>query len=81
MASNDWIVSGKLTESGHAMLANDPHLQHLEPSLFYLMHLKGAGIDAFGAAFAGVPYPVLAHTRKLAWGATTPPADVAVSFE
>lgn len=75
-ASNNWIVSGKITESGRAMLANDPHLEHMEPSLFYPMHIKGAGMDAFGVAFAGVPYPVLGHTRKLSWGATTPPADV-----
>jgi penicillin amidase len=54
--SNNWIVSGKLTESGHAILANDPHLNHLEPSLFYLMHLQGAGFDAMGAAFPGIPY-------------------------
>ena len=76
LASNNWVVSGKLTESGNAMLANDPHLEHIEPSLFYLMHLKSKDIDAFGAAFAGVPFPVLGHTRKLSWGATTPPADV-----
>jgi len=76
MASNDWIVSGKLTESGHAMLANDPHLEHMEPSLFYPIHLQGAGIDAYGVAFAGVPFPVLGHTRKISWGATTPATDV-----
>jgi penicillin amidase len=75
-ASNNWIVMGKLTESGDAMLANDPHLEHMEPSLFYPMHIKAGEIDAFGVAFAGVPYPVLGHTRKLSWGATTPPADV-----
>jgi penicillin G amidase len=74
--SNNWIVSGKMTESGRAILANDPHLNHLEPSLFYLMHLKGAGIDVYGATFPGNPYVVLGHNRKLAWGATTSRADV-----
>jgi penicillin amidase len=76
MGSNNWIIAPKLSATGRALLANDPHLQHLEPSLFYLMHLKGAGIDAFGAAFPGIPYIVLGHTRKLAWGATTSRADV-----
>jgi len=75
-ASNNWIVMGKMTESGNAMLANDPHLGHMQPSLFYPMHIKAGKIDAFGVAFAGVPYPVLGHTRELSWGATTPPADV-----
>jgi len=75
-ASNNWVVAGKLTENKHAMLANDPHLEHMQPAYFYPMHIKSGNIDAFGVAFAGVPYPVLGHTRKLAWGLTTPPADV-----
>lgn len=74
--SNNWIVSGKLTETGNAMLANDPHLNHLEPSLCYLMHLNCPGINAYGATFPGNPYIVLGHNRRLAWGATTSRADV-----
>ncbi len=76
MASNNWIVSPKLTESGNAMLCNDPHLTHIQPSLFYMMRLKGAGFDSYGVTFPGNPYTVLAHTRKLSWGATTSSADV-----
>ena len=76
LASNNWIVSGRMTQNGQALLANDPHLSHIEPSLFYLMHVKGAGYDSFGAGFPGQPYTVLGHTRKLAWGATTSIADV-----
>ncbi|MFO8058551.1 MAG: penicillin acylase family protein, partial [bacterium] len=76
IGSNNWVVSGKLTESGAAMLVNDPHLQHVEPSLFYMMRLKGAGYNAYGVTFAGNPYVVLGHTRKLGWGATTSRADV-----
>jgi len=75
LASNDWVVSGKLTENGHAMLANDPHLTHIEPSLFYIMHVKGAGFDAYGVTFPGNPYVVLGHARKLSWGCTTSMAD------
>jgi len=76
MASNNWVVSPKLTESGNAMLCNDPHLSHNEPSLFYMMRLKGAGFDSYGVTFPGNPYIVLGHTRKLSWGATTSIADV-----
>jgi len=75
LASNNWAVSGKLTKNGSAILCNDPHLVHIEPSLFYLMHIKGAGFDAYGVAFPGAPYIVLGHTRKLAWAATTSRAD------
>lgn len=76
LGSNNWIVSGKFTASGKPMLANDPHLQHIQPSLFYMMHVKGAGYDAFGVTFPGNPYLALGHTRKLAWGSTTSRADV-----
>jgi len=75
-ASNNWAVSGKLTTDGNAILCNDPHLEHLQPSLFYLMRIKGAGFDTYGVAFPGEPFLVLGHTRKLAWAATTTEADV-----
>jgi penicillin amidase len=75
-ASNNWIIGPKLTATGTAMLANDPHLTHIQPSLVYLMHIKGAGYDCYGATFPGNPYLVLGHTRKLAWGETTTAADV-----
>ncbi len=74
--SNNWIVMGSMTESGNAILSNDPHLSHIEPSLFYLMRIKGCGYDAYGVTFPGCPYVVLGHARKLAWGATTSRADV-----
>lgn len=74
-ASNNWVVGPKLTATGTAMLANDPHLVHLEPSLCYALHLKGAGYDAYGVAFPGQPYVVMGHTRRLAWGATVTGAD------
>jgi len=76
LASNNWAVMGKLTKDGFAILCNDPHLSHMEPSLFYLMRVKGAGFDTFGVAFPGTPYLALGHTRKLAWAATTTRADV-----
>ncbi len=74
-ASNNWVVGPSMTETGTAMLANDPHLVHIEPSLCYVMHLKGAGIDAYGVAFPGQPYIVMGHTRKLSWGATVTMGD------
>jgi len=76
MGSNNWVVAGKHTVSGKPMLANDPHLQHIEPSLFYLMRIKGAGYDCMGITFPGSPYVVLGRGRKFAWGATTSRADV-----
>jgi len=75
-ASNNWVVGPSITETGTAMLANDPHLVHIEPSLCYVMHMKGAGYDAYGVAFPGQPFIVMGHTRWLSWGATVTGADV-----
>ncbi len=75
LASNNWVVSGKLTQSGNAILANDPHLQHIQPSLTYLMHIKGAGWDVIGATMPGLPTIMFGHTRKLSWGITVSMAD------
>ncbi len=76
IASNNWVVGPKVTATGTAMMANDPHLFHIEPSLCYVMHLKGAGFDSYGVVFPGQPYIVMGHTRKISWGATVTSADV-----
>ena len=76
VASNNWAATGKATTDGNAILCNDPHLAHMQPSMFYLMRVKGAGFDTYGVAFPGEPYLVLGHAPKLAWALTTARADV-----
>lgn len=39
IGSNSWVVDGKHTTSGKALLANDPHLAPMLPSLWYQMGL------------------------------------------
>jgi len=75
-ASNNWVAGPKVTETKTAFLANDPHLVHIQPSLCYVMHLRGAGYDAYGVVFPGQPYIVMGHGRHMSWGATVTGADV-----
>jgi penicillin amidase len=75
-ASNNWVVSGARAVRGKPILANDPHLPHLAPSVFHLIHLSGAGYDTIGASFPGVPLVILGHNRHVAWAATNNQADV-----
>ncbi|HUT55120.1 MAG TPA: penicillin acylase family protein [bacterium] len=75
-ASNNWALAPKMTATGTAMLENDTHLFHMEPSIWYMSHVKGAGFDSYGAMFPGTPFHALGHTRSLAWAATTSIADV-----
>ena len=69
--SNNWAVTGDLSQSGHPMLATDPHQPHSIPNTFFYVHLHAGEWDAFGAAFPGVPYFMMGFTNEIAWGLTT----------
>ena len=74
--SNEWAVSGAHTQTGLPLLANDPHLELDTPSTFYPIHLTTGRIDVIGNGFVGVPFVVLGHSDRIAWGAATNPMDV-----
>ncbi len=76
VGSNNWVVSGKHTQSGKPLLANDPHLQNSIPALWYLARIKGDKIDAQGATFPGLPFVILGNNKNIAWGVTNMQADV-----
>jgi penicillin amidase len=56
--SNNWVIAGRLTETGKPILANDPHRPITLPSLRYIVHLNcppaigssSSGDDRTGAA-------------------------------
>ncbi|MCC7123982.1 MAG: penicillin acylase family protein [Acidobacteria bacterium] len=74
--SNNWVVAGSRTASGRPILANDPHLLVEFPSVWYEMHLVAAGLDVIGVTIPGVPFVVIGHNRRVAWGFTNSNADV-----
>ena len=74
--SNNWVVAGSKTKSGRPILANDPHLQIEFPSVWYEMHLVAASLDVAGVTIPGVPFIVLGHNARVAWGMTNTGADV-----
>jgi len=41
-ASNNWVASPVRSASGHALLANDPHLYPRIPPVWYMVHLRSA---------------------------------------
>jgi penicillin amidase len=75
-ASNDWVISGKLTADGKPLLANDPHLQPTAPGIWYLTQLSTPQSHVAGVTFPGVPGIVLGHNENIAWGATNVGPDV-----
>lgn len=74
--SNAWVLSGARTASGRPLLANDPHLLVEFPATWYELHLVAAGLDVIGVTIPGVPFVVIGHNRRIAWGFTNSGADV-----
>lgn len=79
--SNQWAVSGEHTRNGAPLLASDPHLALGAPSTFYPVHLRSRRLDVIGNSFAGVPFVVVGHNRRIAWGASVNPLDVTDVFQ
>ena len=75
-ASNNWVISGKRTLDGKAILANDPHLPLRVPNIWYLTNLLSPNGKVSGVTFPGVPGIVLGHNEFIAWGATNLGPDV-----
>ena len=75
-ASNNWVISGKRTADGKAILANDPHLQPTAPGIWYMTELMTPTLHVAGVTFPGVPGVVLGHNDSIAWGATNVGPDV-----
>ncbi|WP_276532395.1 penicillin acylase family protein [Cytobacillus horneckiae] len=74
--SNNWVVSGEKTESGKAILADDPHLGLATPSIWYQTHLETNEMNVSGVIFAGIPGIILGHNENVAWGVTNTGPDV-----
>lgn len=68
--SNNWVVSGRLAESGFPMMANDPHRAQSAPSLRYWVHLVGPGWDVIGGGEPEIPGVSIGHNGHGAWGLT-----------
>jgi penicillin amidase len=76
LGSNNWVVSGAHTQSGKPLLANDPHLDHSVPSVWYMIHLKAPGLNVIGVSLPGLPLVTIGHNEKIAWGMTNTGPDV-----
>ena len=82
--SNAWLVSGEHTQTGNAMIANDPHLTLDTPAIWYenqLIYNKDGGEwHVNGVVPPGAPGVVLGCSNFACWGATVNPLDVTDFF-
>ena len=83
IGSNDWVVGPSKSATGHALLANDPHLGLDMPSVWVMngLHCRqpspACRYDVVGVSFPSVPAVILGHNERIAWGATNVGPDVA----
>ncbi len=68
--SNSWVIAPEKTKNGKVIFANDPHIGFSQPSVWYEAHVVTPTYEKYGYHLAGVPFPLLAHNRKLAYGMT-----------
>ncbi len=82
VGSNNWVVAPRLSSTGAALLANDPHLGIGMPSVWFMNSLscrtvsEACPFQVAGVTFPGVPGVVLGHNARIAWGATNVDPDV-----
>jgi acyl-homoserine lactone acylase PvdQ len=80
-ASNWELVSAKNSTNGHPIAVMGPQVGYYVPQILMEEDLHGPGIDARGAAFAGINLFVqLGHGRDYAWSATTATSDNVDTF-
>jgi len=70
IGSNNWVVSGDLTQDGWPMMINDPHRAQAVPSLRYWTHLVGPGWNVIGGGEPEIPGISIGHNEYGAWGLT-----------
>lgn len=76
IGSNSWVVSGKYTDSGVPIVANDPHLSLMTPPLWYEQHVRVPETSVRGVTFPGVPFIIIGANERSGWEFTNVGADV-----
>jgi penicillin G amidase len=76
IGSNNWAVSGTLTNTGAALISNDMHLRARVPAVWYRARLRIKGtdtqpaLDLNGVTLPGAPLLVAGSNGHIAWGFT-----------
>lgn len=68
--SNNWVIAPSKSETGRAILANDPHRQLGVPSLRYVVGLNAPDMAIIGAGEPALPGVSLGHNADIAFGIT-----------
>jgi len=78
--SHAWVVGGKKTTTGSAVLVSDPQTPVRNPSLWHEFHIQGKTFNARGVGVPGNPGILIGFNEHVAWGVTALGADQADLF-
>ena len=78
--SHAWVVGGKKTTTGSAVLVSDPQTPARNPSLWHEFHIRGKTFNARGVGVPGNPGILIGFNEHVAWGVTALGADQADLF-
>lgn len=77
--SNGWAIAPSRSESGHALLLQNPHLPWTGFFTWFEAHLQSPGLNAYGVGLLGQPFTSIMFNEHLGWTHTVnrhDPADV-----
>jgi penicillin amidase len=75
IGSNNWAVAGAKTRDGGALLANDMHLGHTVPNLWFRAVMSFGKKRLVGVTLPGTPSLVAGSNGDIAWGFTNTGGD------
>lgn len=75
-ASNNFVISGRVTKTGYSYVENDPHLPVPSPAVWLPIHIETPTYSAKGFTFPGVPIVIIGGGKNVCWGVTVVAADV-----
>ncbi|MCB1169421.1 MAG: penicillin acylase family protein [Leptospiraceae bacterium] len=69
-ASNNWVIGPDKSATGTAVVANDMHLGHGIPGIWYQAHIMSPELNVTGFLLPGVPFVVVGGNQHTARGFT-----------
>ncbi|WP_100658288.1 penicillin acylase family protein [Alteromonas flava] len=79
IGSNNWAVSGSLTQSGTPMVSDDMHLGLRVPPIWYRLSLRysqnNEAVELHGVSLPGTPGIIVGSNTHVAWGFTNANLD------
>ena len=80
VGSNSWVVAANHSALDQPMLANDPHLPLMLPSLWVSTQLVSPDYDVEGWSLAGLLGVLIGHNTQMAWALTNSEGATALDY-